>query len=395
MHDELAARHRAITLRLAGRPIKAICSAVGRSEVWFHKWWGRYLLAGPEGLYDLTRANHHVAQRISPELERTILSIRRRLQAHATPAARYSLTGATAILVELKSLGVRPLPSERTIERVLERNGLTAPRFRLAPLLPRQQYPGPQARASNQLHEVDLVGPIYLKGSGHRYYIWVGKDAFDGAVCLRLAYSRRMDEVLGFLGECWKDLGRPEQVQLDNARELSGWGPAARHLCRVIRLCLRFGVEPVFIPEREPQFNGSVENFNGWFQPLLFDRRFTRPGDLRRELARLQEAVNTQHAHPRLGGLTPAQHRRGLRLQKLPARFEVPTDRQPIAAGRVTFIRRVTVAGTVTVLSQSFRVGKRHRGLYLRLVIDTGHGRLTAYLNGRVLKRWPYTLRNE
>jgi putative transposase len=395
MHDELAARQRAITLRLAGRPIQGICAAVGRSEVWFHKWWSRYLLAGPEGLYDLTRANHHVAQRIAPELERTILSIRRRLQAHATPATRYRLTGATAILAELKSLGVRPLPSERTIERALERNGLTAPRFRLAPLLPRQEYPGPQARASNELHEVDLVGPIYLKGSGHRYYIWVGKDAFDGAVCLRLAYSRRMDEVLGFLGECWKDLGRPEQVQFDNARELAGWGPGAWALSRVIRLCLRFGVSPVFIPEGEPQFNGSVENFNGWFQEPLFQRRFRWPGDLRRELARLQEAVNTQHVHPRLGGLTPAQHRRGLRLQKLPMSFEVPTDRQPLTAGRVTFIRRVSGAGTVTVLSQSFRVGKRHRGLYLRLVVDTGRGWLTAYLNGRVLKRWPYKLFNE
>jgi len=395
MHDELAARQRAITLRLAGRPIKAIGTAVGRSEVWFHQWWGRYLLAGPEGLFDLTRANHHVAQRISPELERTILSIRRRLQAHATPATRYRLSGATAIRAELQALGVRPLPSERTIERVLERNGLTAPRFRLAPLLARQQYPGPQARASNQLHEIDLVGPVYLKSRRHRYYVWVCKDAFDGAVCLRLAASRRRDEVLGFLGECWKDLGRPEQVQFDNARELAGWGPAARHLGRVIRLCLRFGVEPVFIPEREPQFNGSVENFNGWFQPLLFDRRFTHAGDLRRELARLQEAVNTQHVHPRLGGLTPAQYRRGLRLQRLPAGFEVPTDRQPLAAGRVIFIRRVTVAGTVKILSQSLRVGKRHRGLYLRLVIDTGRGRLTAYLNGRVLQRWPYELLNE
>ena len=55
MNDELAARHRALTLRLAGRPVKAVCAAVGRSEVWFHKWWGRYLQAGPEGLYDLTR----------------------------------------------------------------------------------------------------------------------------------------------------------------------------------------------------------------------------------------------------------------------------------------------------------------------------------------------------
>jgi putative transposase len=395
MHDELAARQRAISFRLGGRAVKQICSTLGRSEAWFHKWWGRYLEAGPAGLYDLTRANHHVAQRISPELERAILSVRRRLQAHATPATRYSLIGAPAILAELKALDIRPLPNPRTVERVLQRNGLTAPRVRLAPLLARQEYPGPQARASNELHEVDLVGPVYLKGNRHRYYIWAGKDAFDGAVCLRLASSRKMDEVLWFLGECWKDLGRPEQVQFDNARELAGWGQSARALCRVIRLCLRFGVSPVFIPEGEPQFNGSVENFNGWFQPPLFDHRFTRPGDLRRELARLQEAVNTQHVHPRLGGQTPAQHRRGLRLQKLPASFEVPTGWLPLAEGRVTFIRRVSVAGTVTVLSQTFRVGKRHRGLYLRLVIDTGRGWLTAYLNGRVLKRWPYKLLND
>ena len=159
MQDELAARHRAITLRLAGRTVKSICAAVGRSECWFHKWWRRYRQSGAEGLFDLTRANHH-AQRIPPELERIILSIRRRLQAHASPTTRYSLIGAHAILAELKALKVHPLPSPRTIERVLERNGLTMPRVRLAPLLPRQEYPGPQARASNQLHEVDLVGPI-------------------------------------------------------------------------------------------------------------------------------------------------------------------------------------------------------------------------------------------
>jgi putative transposase len=395
MHDEFTARQRAITLRLGGRPVQYICQALGRSEFWFHKWWRRYLQAGAEGLYDLTHATPHVAQRIAPELERAILSIRRRLQAHASPATRYRLIGALAILAELKALGVRPLPNPRTIERVLQRNGLTAPRVRLAPLLPRQEWPGPQARASNDLHEVDLVGPVYLQGSGHRYYIWVGKDIFDGAVCLRLAESRKMDEVLGFLGECWKDLGRPEQLQFDNARELAGWGPSARALSRVIRLCLRYGVSPVFIPKGEPQFNGSAENFNGWFQEPLFQRRFRRPGDLRRELARLQEAVNTQHVHPRLGGQTPAQHRRGLRLQKLPASFVVPTGRLPLAEGRVTFIRRVSWAGTVTLLSQSFRVGKKHNGLYLRLVIDTHRGKLTAYLNGRVVKRWPYELLND
>jgi hypothetical protein len=204
-----------------------------------------------------------------------------------------------------------------------------------------------------------------------------------------------MDEVLWFLGECWKNLGIPEQVQFDNARELAGWGPAARTLSRVIRLCLRFGASPVFIPAGEPQLGGRVENFNGWFQGPLLDRRFRRPGDLRRELSRLREAVNTQHVHPRLGGRTPARHRRGLCLRKLPASFLVPTGRLLLSEGRVTLIRRVSGAGAVTVLSQTFRVGKRHRGLYLRRVVDTGRGHLTAYLNGRVLKRWPYKLRND
>jgi hypothetical protein len=37
MNDELAARHRAISLRVTGRPVKRICATVGRSEVWFHK----------------------------------------------------------------------------------------------------------------------------------------------------------------------------------------------------------------------------------------------------------------------------------------------------------------------------------------------------------------------
>ena len=126
---------------------------------------------------------------------------------------------------------------------------------------------------------------------------------------------------------------------------------------------------------------------------LLVMVEFAEVGD--DMLARLQEAVNTQHVHPRLGGQTPAQHRRGLRLRKLPASFVVPTGRQELAVGRVTFIRRVSPAGTVSVLSQSYRVGKRHRGLYLQLVVDTGRGRLTAYLNGRVLKRWPYKLLND
>ena len=97
MNDEFTARQRAITLRIAGRSVKQVGHAVGRTKAWFHNWWRRYLAFGADGLFDLTRANHHVAARIPPELERTILSIRRRLEGHAGPGARYRLVGAKQV----------------------------------------------------------------------------------------------------------------------------------------------------------------------------------------------------------------------------------------------------------------------------------------------------------
>jgi transposase InsO family protein len=395
MKDEYSDRHQAIQMRLAGQAVEAICRTLGRSRDWFHKWWSRYLAYGPDGLYDLSRASYQIARRISPALERTILTIRRRLEAHAQPSTRYSLIGATAIIAELKALHVQPLPSARTVERVLQRNGATLPKVRLSRLLPRSTYPTPQAQQSNQLHQVDLVGPIYLKGQRRRWYIYVCKDIYDGAVCLKLGRSRKMDEVLTFLGDSWKTLGRPAQVQFDNAREMAGWGRAARYLSRVIRLCLRFGIEAIFIPPAQPQRNGSIENFNGWFQNLLLQRYFSRPGDLRRELQRLQDAVNTQHVQARLGGLTPMQYRRRQRLQKLPQRFRIPIAQLPIAAGRVTFIRQVSVKGQIHLLSLTFKLGKRLKGQYVKVVVDTLHNWLTVYLNGRVFKRWPFKLLNK
>jgi len=91
-----------------------------------------------------------------------------------------------------------------------------------------------------------------------------------------------------------------------------------------------------------------------------------------------------------LGGLTPDQHRRRQKLQKLPARFEIPLTALPIAAGRVIFIRQVTPKGRIHLLSQSFKVGKRLKGQYVKAVLDTQRAQLTIYAQGQIVKRWPY-----
>ncbi len=75
-----------------------------------------------------------------------------------------------------------------------------------------------------------------------------------------------MEVILSFLGECWKNLGPPSQAQFDNAGEVVGWGPAARYLSRVLRSCLRFGVEPVLIPPASRNAKAASNDSTGGFR---------------------------------------------------------------------------------------------------------------------------------
>jgi putative transposase len=392
MHDERSKRQAAIRLRLAGEPIESICRTLQRSAPWFHKWWKRYQARGPEGLFDLTRANQRVINRPPPYIERAVISIRTRLAARATPQSRYSLVGAPQIHAELEALGYAPLPSLRTIERIIARAGLSAPPLRLSRHLARSEYPGPQAQDTNQLHQVDGVGPRYLKGDSTRSDFLVLRDAFDLTVSIELGNSRKMKHVIAFLVRAWQQLGLPQQVQFDNGREFCGFGKSARALSRVIRWCLRLGGEPVFIPEGRPQRNGSVEQCNGWFQPVLLSRPSRRPADLRRQLRRLMTSVNEEHVHPKLGHRTSGQYRHTKRLRKLPADFRVDGQPFPIAAGKVSFIRLVSAQGTINILGQQYRVSKRLKCAYSKATLFTALQSLKVYHRGRLLKEFPYKL---
>jgi hypothetical protein len=99
--------------------------------------------------------------------------------------------------------------------------------------------------------------------------------------------NRTRHTVLAFLVRAWQHLGIPEIVPFDHGREFCGWGKAARSPRRVIRFCLCLEVEALFIPEGQPGYNGSVEQFNGWFQPLLLERTYRRPADVRRQVTQL------------------------------------------------------------------------------------------------------------
>ena len=393
MRNELSDRQEAVRMRLTGDSVALICQSLHRSPTWFHKWWQRYLAAGGEGLYDLTRARHAIVNRTPAHIERAILAIRRRLAARATPQTRYALLGAPTIAQELKNLGFTPVPTLRTIERVLQRAHLTSPRLRLAQHLPRSEYPGPRATDSNQVHQVDLVGPRYLTGDKTKYYFYICKDAFDQAVYAEFHAGNAAELVLSFLISAWQHLGLPQHVQFDNGRQFYAPGRYARSLNRVIRLTLRLGVQPVFIPQGQPARNGSVENFNGWFQPLLLRQNFPNPSAVRRELQHLLTAANEQHVHQALGFKTPMQFRRTKRLRMLPANFAIDLNKIPVAVGKILLIRWVGVTGFVDVLGQSVKVGRRFRYHYVKVLLETHPQRLRIYCNVHLIKSCEFKLR--
>ncbi|HSD84203.1 MAG TPA: DDE-type integrase/transposase/recombinase [Anaerolineae bacterium] len=251
------------------------------------------------------------------------------------------------------------------------------------------------ARDSNELHQVDVVGPRHLLGDRTDYYILICRDVCDGAVYAELATNRETTTVIQFLIRAWQFLGLPVRVQFDNGREFCGFGKAARWLSRVIRFCLRVAVEPVFIPQGRPQRNGAIENYNGWFQPLLLGRPLRRASDLRRELRHLMDATNEQHIRPPLGYKTTAQYRRGKRLHKLPAKFVIDVDHLPISAGKVIFIRAVSPHGMIDILEQDFKVGQRRQNQYVKAVLETPRQVLKVYHNGRLIKTFVYKLRKD
>jgi hypothetical protein len=393
MSTEIQRRQSAIRMRLAGKTITWICQQLQRGRDWFYTWWGRYQDQGADGLRDQSRAPKTSYRAIADEVRQAILTIRDRLVRQRGPQARYRLAGAPTIRHELEVLGYAPLPSLRTIGRVLQGAGRTSPAFRLEPTATTPAYPGPHARFSNHLHQFDLVGPRYLKGSRTRYYFLVYKDVYDLTPFIGFFRAPDLEVVLKFLVQAWQRLGLPQILQVDNGVLFAGTGRWPGSLDRFIRLALLVGVELVFIPEGEPFRNGSVENFNGWFQERLLAIQLHGPTQVRRELQVLMEVCFREHVHPQLGFRTSCEVRRDLHPRRLPANFQAHLQPMPVAIGKITFIRKVRRSGRITILGVKIRVGKRLSGRYLQAILYTRNAKLKIHHGHKLIKIVDFPIR--
>jgi putative transposase len=184
-------------------------------------------------------------------------------------------------------------------------------------------------------------------------------------------------------GACpaWQQLGLPDGLQLHNDAAFTGGSKVPRVFGAFVRLCLYVGIEPIFLPVGEPKRNRVVERLHGlWSQTFWRRHRFSSLTAVRRAAPHFLRFYTQRYHPPALYGATPGQAQQQATRRHLTAEESalVPSE-LPLTAGRVHFLRLVTAQGQITLLNETWSVGKRLAGEYVWASSNTTRRRLLIY----------------
>jgi len=298
----------------------------------------------------------HRTRRTDTPLEDLVLQTRREL-AHSDLGA----VGADAIRQALLTQGVAPVPSVRTINRILERRGAldSRPRTR-RPAPPKGWYLPAVAAAQAELDSIDIVEGLVIKG-GPQVEVLNAVSLHGGLVASwPVEAPVTSARTLAALVEHWRDVGLPGYAQFDNDMIFQGTHRYPDALGRVIRLCLSLGVVPVFVPPAEMGFQAMIESYNGWWQARVWSRfQHANLADLQQRSLRHVRALRTHRA----ARLEAAPKRR-----PFPAGWELNLKKRP--PGRLVYLRRTNAQGEVTLLGRTWRVSAVWPSRLVRCEVD-------------------------
>jgi transposase len=305
------------------------------------------------------------ANRTPQESEDLVLSLRAELKDRSDLGE----FGARAIRDALEARGVDPLPSARTVGRILQRRGALDGRRRVRrPAPPPGWYLPEVASGHAELDSFDIVEGLVIRGGiavevlnatslhGGLVASWPGP-----VVTARLAAER--------LVEHWRAHGLPAYAQFDNDTIFQGPHQHRDVVGRVTRTCLGLGVTPVFAPPRETGFQAAIENLNGRWQAKVWSR-FTHESldDLRARSGRYVAA---------------SRQRAAARIEAAPPRQPFPDDWEPDLQapprGRIIYLRRAGATGAVELLGHRFEVDPLWPNRLVRAEVDLDADRIRFY----------------
>ncbi|PLX98864.1 MAG: IS481 family transposase ISGme9 [Desulfuromonas sp.] len=371
-----------------GESPESICTSLGKSKVWLYKWIKRFNDYDDSWFEDRSRRPLVTSNRTSTEIEEVVKMVRLNLYNQDL------FCGAQAILWEMEDLGVSPLPSLRTINRILARNDLTHRRTgRYEPK--GTVYPSLPAKRPNQTHQADFVGPCYLKGP-HRFYSLNIVDTATVRCGLHPALSMTSQTVLDGFWATWKRIGIPDRVQVDNALSFFGSRRHPRGMGPLIRLCLHNGVEPWFIPMAEPWRNGMVENFNERYQQRFLGKvTMASIEDLHAGSLAFEQRHNSKYRYSKLKGDTPLK---ALAASNAALRFpaENAPPKHPMEKpedGKYHVVRLIRSDLKLDVFGERFSVPPETIREYVVATIDVKEQKLKLFLDKTQVEEFDYKMR--
>lgn len=371
-----------------GEDHKAIWTSLGKSRAWFYKWLKRSRQGAPDWFRERSPGPDIPANRTAEEIEEIVQFAR------STLYNRELFSGAQAISWQLKEWDVTPVPSLRTINRILRRHDLTHKRTgRYRPKgVP---YPAPEAIRPNAVHQADFIGPRFLNNGTdkRRFYVLNCVDIATGR-CAVQALTDGKSTTDAALWRIWRRLGLPKYLQVDNEMTFAGSPNSPRSLGPLVRLCLPLGVEPVFIPVREPWRNGVIEKFQGfWDQRVWQKQALPDVAALYKANEQFEKKHNRDWRYTKLKGKTPLQT-----LADAKVSLEYPqTPKRPKEwpaqpeAGRYHLIRFIRGNGKLNVFGELFQVDPDLRYEYVWATVDIEKQRLHLMHDGEQVDDWKYT----
>lgn len=370
---ELATRRRAIRLVLKGLRPCDILKQISRGRTWLCKWQKRFERDGWDGLQSRSRQPNHCPQSYPQRARSIVCRVRCALQRR-----QVGLVGPRAVQQEIqKHHLLHPIPGLTSIKRWLKDAGLV----QAAPPDPPAEvyYPEPSLTLAAVLHAMDWTSR-YLTG-GAKVYAFHTLDQHTHALHQTISPDKTAASWRQHVLETWQTLGLPEGLQLDNDTAASGGEKTPRRFSWFVRLCLYCGVEPIFIPPREPTRNGLVERLNGLWAHSFWERdQFRSVAEVKRKSQKFTQWYADSYHPPSLDGLTPAQAQQRVRRRFLTRKqIKALPEELPITAGRVHFLRRVGVDGTIRVLGERWKIGQRLAHRYVWATIVTHCHRLEVY----------------
>ena len=201
-------------------------------------------------------------------------------------------------------------------------------------------------------------------------------------------------QIAASLLRCWKAIGLPDFLQLDNELSFRGSNRHPRSPGLVIRLCLHFGVQPVFIPIGEPWRNGKIEKFNDTYNKKFFRRQwFASYAMLKRQSKHFQRFHNKHHRYSYLKGKTPLEtiQKNGFNPARIGGNTKIP-DLDDMPDGNIILIRFIRSNRLLDIFGEKFKVSKSLVYSYVKAVIVTKIGSLQIYLGDELVDKFDYQL---